>query len=43
MILGHCRDGAHAYCGGETRDRGDGSLVQCECPCHGHRPERDAE
>ena len=33
--IGHCKDGYHSYCGGALTDPGDGSLVYCECRCHG--------
>ena len=36
---GHCRDGCHAYCGGEEQDRGDGSQKTCQCHCHEKRTE----
>ena len=36
---GHCRDGFHAYCGGEEQDRGDGSQKTCHCHCHEKRVE----
>ena len=32
--IGHCADGYHAYCGGREQDKGDGTWVQCHCPCH---------
>jgi hypothetical protein len=32
-----CMEGEHLYCGGLERDRGDGTLVPCECRCHGPR------
>jgi len=32
--IGHCADGYHAYCGGYERDRGDGTMIECECNCH---------
>lgn len=33
-LMARCLQGAHAACPGEQRDRGDGLLSRCECPCH---------
>lgn len=42
--IGHCADGCHRYCGGETVDRADGTLVYCECRCHGRvRADQDPD
>ena len=41
--LFNCGEGWHHLCGGSRIDPGDGTRVECACPCHGRVLDDEAE